>query len=272
MTPERPPRFDDPALRSAVRRVWGGESAPPELRSRVESLLEQARAEEQQAADGVIRVAPSLWRSRAGLGMAAAAAVVLGVGIAAFQMSRPRGMTVIAQATPAALPADLGERLVRRHDICVRNAPHDHHHFTTAPKDDFKAIARGMSGELKHPVVATAMGHDWDFRGAAVCPVGQTKSAHLVYARGDAFVSVFSLPASAVSNFPDHQDCDAALAGHPVAGFVESGAFYCVVGSTGGKTPIDLQQVRAIRDQLRSDVVATRDTDAPRYASALARP
>jgi hypothetical protein len=276
MTPERPPRFDDPVLKSAVRRAWGDEQAPPELRQRIETLL----AAEQAAAgavvnpvagtgDDVIHVPASLWR-RKGVGLAAAAAVVLGVSVAASRLLSPDGSlspTGVAGAATS-LPADLAQQLVKSHDRCLRFHPDDHHLFTDAPKDDFKAIAAGLSAELNHPVVATAVGDDWAFRGAAVCPVGQTKSAHLMYGRGDAAVSVFSLPASAVPGCGNHQCCDAAINGHPVAGFVESGAFYAVVASSGGKTPVDLEQIRAMRDQIRGDVVAMSHIERVRIAYA----
>ena len=245
-----PSRFDDPILKAAVRRAWAGETAPPALRRRVQALLADERR--------VIRPSPSVWRQKlAALGMAAAAAIIVGVGIISLQRATPN-----QPIAAASLPTALGEQLVRSHDACTRLHPDDHHLLEAVPKDNFKAIAKEMAAELNHPVAAAPMGHDWDFRGAAVCPVGPAKAAHLLYRRGDAFVSVYSLPASAFPTCPNHENCDAALNGHPVAGFVEAGGFYCVVASSGGATPVDLQQVRAMRDQLRADVVAMHEQRA----------
>lgn len=260
MTPDDQPNFDDPRLKAAIRQAWGHERAPAELRSRIESLLTQETSANPARGDA-IRVAPSFWR-RTLIGIAAV--LVVGVGLVAVQMSKRAGAATVT------LPAELSANLVKTHDSCIRFHPTDHHLFETAPKDNYKLIAERMGAELKYPVIATAMGHDWDFHGAALCPVGNRRVAHLMYARGDAYVSVFSLPAAAFPNCPDHQCCDAAVNGHPVACFAESGAFYCVVASTGGKTPIDLPQIRAMRDQLRGDVIAMQDVGKIRYATASA--
>ena len=274
-----PMSFDDPPLRSAVRRVWGRETAPPELRPRVERAV---RAEREATAGmsssspsggpgpDVIRVAPSVWRGggpRWGLAAAAAAVVVIGTSIVAMQMGKsgagrtgtgtvsPAGPVASAAAAP--LPAELARQLLHRHAECGEIHAHDHHLFTAAAKDDFPAIAAGMRAELKHPVVAPPpMGEGWDFWGAAVCPVGQMSAAHLVYAKADALVSVFSLPASFCPSCADHADCDGTLDGHPMAGFVEGGAFYCVVATPGSASAMDAERVRALRDRLHTEVAA----------------
>jgi hypothetical protein len=278
-----PPSFDDEdpntaAVKAAVRRACAGETAPPELRSRVEQALAYEGLLNQKAAgasdESARRTSPSFWRRPLGFGMAAAAAVTIGAGIAAFQMSRPAASPgPLAQqaladgpagttAITVALPAGLGEQLVRSHNACVRLHTPDHYLFTRAPKDNYTAIAQGMSAALNHPVIAAPMGADWDFQGAGICPVGKLKSAHLKFANGDAVVSVYSLPASSNPACPEHQGCEGVVKGEPVAGFVEGGAFYCVVGSTGGQTPVDLEQVRAIRDRLRSGVLAGASWDS----------
>ena len=281
MTPERT-RFHDPALKQAVRRAWGAETAPPELRQKIEAELAARRAAEEddepEPAGDVIRVAPSFWRRYPRVGLAAAAAVVLGISLAAVQVLKPRGADtagVAALSAPAPeagsnLPAALAQHLVRSHDVCVRFHPDDHHLFDGAPKDNFKEIAARMTAQLRYPVVATAMGHDWEFRGAGLCPVGGKRVAHLMYWRDGAYVSVFSLPASAYPGTPDHHTYDGSVNDHPLAGFAASGAIYCVVASPGkGGPPVDLQQVRAIRDQLRGDVAAlTARAAAVRFADA----
>ncbi len=261
-----PNSFEDDALKSAVKRVWGGERAPAELRSKIEALLSHGTTCTHEAGarnntSAVIRVAPSFWRRRATLGMAAA--VVLGLGLFAVYFSKTGGSN-----GGISMPEELGTRLARVHDACCKAAVHDQHFYDGAPRDDFTAIARVMKAELRHPVIAAPVGHDWEFHGAMICAVGPTRSAHLVFARGDAFVSVFSLPTSAFPACPDKQNCDHDVNGHPMAGFSEGGAFFCVIGSSGGKNPIDLPQVKAIRDQFRGDALAAA-TPPVRLAVAL---
>src|SRR5688572_30726172 len=124
MTPERT-KFDDPRLRTAVRRAWAGEKAPPELRARVEQLIAReaaaGQASEQPTSQDVVvrRPARSFWRRSVALAsMAAAAVLILGVGLVALNASRPKNAQTVATsagipAAPAALPAELGQQLVR---------------------------------------------------------------------------------------------------------------------------------------------------------------
>lgn len=267
MTPD-PASSDEAALKAAVCRAWACEKAPAALRRRIEKLIAEQASPSPENTSATMRISPSFWRR--GAAIAAAALILIGVGVVLTQNRDGTGLfsSAVTDAGASALPADLGVELVRAHDRCVRFHPNDHQLFEAAPRDDFPAIARLLSAELNHPVIATAMGHDWEFRGAGICPVGPTQSAHMLYARGDAFVSVFSLPASAFPAHADKVDCDAAVKGHPVAGFAEQGAFYCVVGSTGGTSPMDAREVQAIRDQLRLDVVASRPTGPERFADA----
>lgn len=277
---------DDPKLRAAIRRTWGAETAPADLRSRIESLITQQRELAQGPGD-VIHVAPSFWRRpyvRVVGATAAAAVVVLGAALA-FQMSRPGSTGEVASSaassssvpsslpnlsantasvTPAsaALPADLSNQVVKSHDTCVRVHPDQHHFFKGAPKDNFKLIAERMAARVKYPVVATTMGGDWNFKGASMCPVGGKSFPHMMYKSGDAYLSVFSLPASAVPDCPKDYTADATVSDHPVAAFAADGACYFVVASTGGKTPVDLEQVRALRDQVRGEVISFNRTPA----------
>jgi hypothetical protein len=269
MTPERT-RFDDPRLRAAVRRAWAGETAPPELRARVEELIAEETAAGQAGGptpDVVIRrPALSFWRRSVALGsIAAAAVVIVGVGLVAFNASRPGTAPAVATSAgspaapsaPAVLPTELGQQLVRGHDLCVRVHGDEHHLLKHAPKHDYPAMARELEGKVKYPVLATPVGGDWAFHGASVCPVGKMRVAHLMYTQGDAFLSLYSLPASSIPTVSDQQSCEAAVNGRPVAGFVVGKTFYAVLASTGGKTPVDLDGVRAVRDQLRETVVAS---------------
>ena len=208
---------------------------------------------------------PAFWRRPAfRWAAAAAAAVLIGVGLAASQRLRKTPPTIASATTPAptsTIPTDLAGSLVRTHDSCLRVHATDHHLFTSVPKDNFSAIAQGMSARLHHPVIAASVGDGWEFRGAAICPVGSLKSAHLIYAHDDAAISVFSLPASvAVSSCPDHQNCDAAVDGHPMAGFVENGGFFCVVATPGHASLADARQVKTLRDQLHGQVIAAAET------------
>jgi hypothetical protein len=266
--------FEESELDAAVRRAWGTERAPAELRQRVLSALtSEALLASSAPPERTARTTPSpaFWRHRAfgwATTAAAAAALLIGIALAASERFHPAPATIAsavaagtgddAAAPPATFPTDLAGALVRTHDGCLRVHSNDHHLFKAAPKDGVRAIAQGMSARLHHPVIAAApVGDGWEFRGAAICPVGNVKSAHLIYARDDAAVSIFSLPASiVVSSCPDHQNCDAAVDGHPMAGFVENGGFFCVVATPGHASLADARQVKTLRDQLHGQLIA----------------
>src|SRR5688572_884517 len=100
MTPQRT-KFDEPVLKAAVRRAWGRETAPVGLRQRVARLLagepDEATDEiSDESTPDVIRVAPSYWRRTIGFGAAAAAVLVLGVGLIVFKASRPASGPAVA--------------------------------------------------------------------------------------------------------------------------------------------------------------------------------
>jgi hypothetical protein len=303
MTPQRT-KFDEPNLKAGVRRAWGGEVAPAELRQHVTRMLaEQVSAETDattatttqtsEATPDVIRVAPSYWRRTTfAFGAAAAAVLVIGVGLIAFNLARAgRGSNLASVSLPppttpapvespasvqppavvaaAVLPLEVGQQILAGHDLCVRMHPNQHHFVKDASKDNFPAIARTLGVKLKYRVIATSVGGGWDFRGASLCPVGKMRVAHMMYKQGDAYLSVYSLPASTAPAVGNHQTCEAEVNGRPLAAFVEDGGLYCVVASsTAGKTPVDASLVRAVRDQVRATVVAAHD--AQRELLALA--
>jgi hypothetical protein len=257
--------FEDPELKSAVRRAWGSEHAPADLRNRVlNALAADSVRDPNAAAVAESNTLPdtrtrAFWRRPAfGWAAAAAAVVLVGMGLAVSGRLGSTSAPVVASAPVVpSIPTRLAAAMVRTHDSCLRLHADDHHLFHAAPKDDFGKIARAMSARLDHPVIAATVGDGWDFRGAAICPVVGLKSGHLVFARDDAAISVFSLPASAaLANCPDHQNCEAAVNGHPMAGFVENGGFYCVVATPGGKLVVDAQHVKTLRDQLHGQVLA----------------
>jgi hypothetical protein len=189
--------------------------------------------------------------------LAAAAAVLLALGTVALVLGRSSGAGSNATAsTPAnALPATFVADLVATHDECCRLA--DHHFLKGVPPNDFAAISDKLRGQLGHPVMTGPVGGaDWSFRGAAVCVVGSTPSAHLVFAH-DApreFISVFSLPASVVARQSAGGPCYESLTtGHAITGFAEGGGFYCLVGSSSERA-LTVDELRSIRNRLRREM------------------
>jgi hypothetical protein len=124
-----------------------------------------------------------------------------------------------------------------------------------APKDDDAAIAAAMRTRLAQPAVLVARPTDsgWDFRGAAICPVGKTPAGHLVFAKGEEVISVYTLPASVAPTATNGSHFEATTDGHPIAAFARDGGLFCLVGS-GPAGTITLDQLTQMRDRMMSDV------------------
>src|SRR5881628_2649034 len=145
MNTTSPNSFEDPELKAAVRRVWGGEVAPAALRERVQAI--GIGAASAPAADVVpqpaARSAAWMWPLRYPRPLyALAAAVMIVVGFAiAYQLDQPGertvywGSPVVGPVTPgpatsnpstppSVLPASVAEALLDVHSRCARMPVH----------------------------------------------------------------------------------------------------------------------------------------------------
>lgn len=275
-----PSAFNDPALKRAIQRVWGQETAPVELRRRVAELLHTgatttsgmtyssgatAVADEQSPSSSAVdRASEALRRRRNpfwgrhplfGVG-AAAAAILLGMGSVAAVLMKDRPAASTAAALQ--LPPEFAQKLIKTHDACSGLA--DHHLLAgVSSPDDFQQIAGRLQGELHVPVVSEPL-PDWQFNGANICPVGLNKSGHLVYHRGESALSLFTLPtsalpAAALPSAKNQATYDTTVNGRAIAGFVQGGAVYFVVAHSKNGS-IAASDVDAIRDKLRREMTA----------------
>lgn len=227
MDPEHRDPFDDPALKAAIRRVWKDHGAPPDLRRQMQ-----------------VRAASVTAAHRPPIALAAAAIILIALGLVAWRLSR---VAPPYHQQMAKLPNDLAQNLVKTHDYCCSQSDH---HMPGLPRDDFSAIAKVLTARLGWPVLAAPLKDDWKFDGAAICPVGRSQSAHLVFKRGKDDISIFSLPASLAPNAQHVAEYQEVEEGHPIAAFAANGGLFCVVGS-GPDDTMKLSNVRAILDELR---------------------
>jgi len=236
--------FDDPGLKAAVGRAWGAERCPPALRERL--IAECGGPPSMKIGDEQ----PKLGRRLIFYGWMAAALMLIAVGLV-FYLHPPapndRGLPPVALT----LPASVADELIARHDECCKA---EDHHMPGLSRDDFPTIARELRQRLGFPILAARLPGTWEFRGASICPVGETKSGHLVFDRGNnEFVSIFSLPRQFLSAIPSGKEFSEVELRHPIAGFATGEGFYCIVGSSKTES-LSLEQVRSFRDQLRSDI------------------
>ena len=234
--------FNDPALRSAVRRVWGDERAPAELREKLQELFPKPK----RANPGAPFREPLVLRLRSTLyGLAAAAVFLFAVGLAFQDWVMGQRHSHIAPRV-LALPSPVADDLVTQHDLMAkRPGPAG----GTAETADAKFQ---LESRLRFPVLAMDLaGTDWKFRGAAVRTIHGGKSGQILFdAGGKKFISVFSMPPSTVSGSAPACEYAQVAGTHPLAGFASNKALYCLVASsTDGSLTLD--DIRTIRDSLR---------------------
>ena len=256
--------FDDPALKAALRRALDQERAPADLRDRIRAMAASAAAPAAEtvpymraagAGDEAAADAPiPMFRRGPVFKFAAAAVLVLGLGSMGYQIylaNRPPPYTAVAQY---AVPPSLYKGMTQTHDERVAGS--------ATPPDTTTdlAAAKGLSGAVKRPVfVAQLTSNGWKFEGGGVRDVGPHSAAQLFFTKGNASISVFSLPASAVPQAKDDVTYDTVFNGHPIAGFVHKGGLYCIVGSSTDDS-LKLDEVKALLQSHRGEIAQGDET------------
>jgi hypothetical protein len=242
--------FDDPQLKDAVRRCWACDCAPENLQKQVARLL--ADSKEHPAGTDARSLGKMRW---AVWPVALAAGLMLAAGLFHQFENRPASI-----ALPPALPVALEHDLIHRHDLCSRLPDHQH---LKVPKNDDTAITAALHTKLKRAVlVFHPRDPQWQFRGAAICPVGTTPAGHLVFVKGNEALSIFSLPKSLVPNATDGEQFAADVDQHCIVGFIKDGALFCAVSSG----PFSIDQLKAMEARMEPVVAAISN----RRASPLA--
>lgn len=255
--------FHDPVLKEAVRRCWGCECASKELRNRIGSLLNDDNKMVIGPGRRTRRLAWVIWP------LAAAAVLVVSVVILDRTKKQPPSLVPGSTQLATALPEDLESALIATHDGCSKVA---NHQGMPAPKDDDTAIASIMHDTLHRPVLMVHPNEaGWDFHGASFCPVGGTKSGHLVFGRGDERLSVFSLPKSMLPGASEGSQFAGTYKEHCIVGFVKDGALFCAV-ETGPAGSISLAHLQQLSQQMEPAVAVSQIKPQGGELAELLRP
>ena len=253
-----PGEFEDPALRAAVRKALGNEAAPAGLRRRVAALMAAEGlaapagwGEAQQAPVGRAQPSSRWAELRNTRTLAIAAVTFIAVGFAVLQIVTffdwPGSSSSPFAIQPASFPVSFATAIVSTHDHCAKLADH---HFV--PGDDPGALKDQLSKAEGIAVSAIHPGDGWQFKGAGLCTVEQTKAAHLLFVRGPESLSIFSLPAPSSCHESAYSE---VVSKHPVIGFTSEGVLYCVIGSaTQGE--LTLTELEPVVSKVRASVGA----------------
>ena len=263
---EQPRRFEDDGLKAALQRAWGGESASPDLRRRMEALLalgpQQAARQPQQPQQPAQPAQRAVEKpSRMSLRprwypIAASILFLLGIGWLSYTVYdeyHPRGLSLIfgPGKQKFELPKDYLRDMVDRHEEAVASA-------ATAPSTppvqlaSLDTLKAELSKEIKNPVAATSPGEGWTLKSARATTVAGTRAAEFLFAKNDSpgtTLSMFSIPLYHPYNPPAGAEYDQSLEGHAIAGFVSKDMIYCfVLHSPDGA--VKVQQLNPLRSQL----------------------
>ncbi|CAN5352638.1 hypothetical protein BH09PLA1_BH09PLA1_26090 [soil metagenome] len=248
------PAFDDPALCAALRKQLGRETAPPSLRARVLVALDEAETAPPERSSAP---PPRLFLRRPMVRLAIAASVLVVLAAGALIASRSNEPP---KRSVAVLPAAFAVAMAQQHDICRSSSDH----LTPGEsKDDLRLISKKFRDELGFPALVAMLDDGWQFQGARICPIGDVRTAHLLFTRGDQSLSVFSIPGKAVYSPQDGATYHMTVDQHPIAGFVRGTTMYCLVGKSASGD-LTLAQVQAITDALEKRL---RDGRTARSAS-----
>jgi hypothetical protein len=257
-----PSEFDDPGLKEALQRGFAGERAPAALRMKVTAgMAADAIASEPIPADparpgrGTARASRRGWRIELGASgwraAAAAAVVLLAVGYAVMQIraeffpERPIAMPT----TSRTIPASFVLTVVRAHDNCAKLP--DHH---LVPGDDPDQLAGKLSQAEGVQVFAASLGDGWQFKGAGMCTLEDVKAAHLIFAKGDDVLSIFSMPtpSSCGGGHGGGYALNEMVENHALSGFSNANALYCVVGSSPAGHGFTLAELAPVVAKVRA--------------------
>jgi hypothetical protein len=250
--------FNDPDLKTALRRAIPREQAPESLRRRIAALAANpaaATATTQPAMRLDADSAPAtttadqpktlpLFR-RQPFRLAVAALFAVAAVLTAVLINRRAGDDAAQQYV---IPNSVYKAMVKVHEE-RKNA--------TSPGDTVTTLASAaqLSKTLDRPVFAPELAKDgWIFQGGAVRNVGSFPSAQLYYTKGKSSLSVLSLPASAASKAKDGSTYDISFQGTPIAGFVKQNGLYCIVGQ-GDDHPLTTQEVKDLLIKHRDELV-----------------
>jgi len=228
------PQFDDPALRKAIGRTLGGDTAPASLHSKVRSALDHE--------DRITR----RWRKPL-YALATAAVLLIGFGVA----------FLLLRSNDRPIPQFFAAAMVSAHDNYA-NTP------ANIKDSDLQTIRQKLVAQVGHPVLVSMIGDGWIFQGADIAKINNIPAAHLLFRRGDESISIFSIDARALydSNVPDGTGYAQIQQGHPISGFVSGGAVHCLVGSPNCDE-LSLKELTRIRERLRPDVKLSQISAAP---------
>lgn len=236
-------QFEDPALKAALKRVAGGETAPAHLRARVAAAIDSARRAD-ATKSALTSAVKRDWRNNPLVGLAAAAMLIIAIGLI-YNHFREQEDRTYAGVT---LPTNLTRMMVVNADAGADAL--DSNLLAGVSSPELPILAASLKQQLNHPVMVGSLGPDWKLSAAGISRFGDVPAAQLVFTKGDRKVSLFSFAGAKFYTTREGLSYEQAEGKHAIAGFVQDGIVHCLVGDE----QMSLKQMAKLRDKLRSTV------------------
>ncbi len=239
-------RFDDPGLKAAVHRIWGEETAPAALRSRIEGMFAMAASARTAAqARRKQHIEFHGWGKGGLIGLAMAAMALIAVGTSNW-------MTNAQASQDSGLAARIRSTLLNsfwyQHDLVCE------YPGSNIPKgidsSDIHFVGRTLSQQMCIPVIASPMG-SWHFVHGWLNEVAGSDAAQVLYRDGSKTLSIYTMRLYDLPRQGRVQQMNANDGTRHLSSFVRDGGIYCVVvddGDTSSGDPV----ARQISDYLRT--------------------
>ena len=250
-----PSQFDDAGLKTALQRAVTKEAAPQGLHHRVAALL-AAEAAADAGTSSPMRISKPIARPTAGRSrwirrVAAAIFLLIGLSYLAYELHDELGIGLSLRRPAVAMitiPDAFANAMVQQHDAAVASAT-----AKPAPPmtSDLKVIGASLQQQIGKQVAAVPLGDSWTLKSFGVTDIQGKKAAQLLFARGDATVSLLSVPVSTSYPPADGSQYRQTFQNHFISGFVNQKMIYCLIGNspTGSLPAEELETLRAQVEQ-----------------------
>jgi hypothetical protein len=165
--------------------------------------------------------------------------------------------TSAASASPIQQDALLA--MIETHDQCCAGQ-HEQHQEPELPAPtptlvlDRTVVGRTLAQKLNQAVwVPDLSAEGWQLAAAAICRVGAKPSAHLIYAKGQNKLSVFTMSGEGCTS--KEGACGQELRDHVIAGVAKGGAVQCIVAHCPQKS-IKQDDVNNLLSAHENEVIA----------------
>jgi hypothetical protein len=212
---------DDFALKSALKGIYGGQTAPDSLRR---LIIAQATA-----AAAIPAGRPLAWFAWR---IAAVLLIVIGaIAVIFYDRSNP------------AIGGEIVTALVQDHDSRLPQA-------LKLDNVDWETACTDLAAKVQNTVWAARLHSDgWTFEGADVCNINGKQVAHLFFSRGKQKLSVYSLPHSACPKSKKSGTCAIRVGDrHVLVGVVDPQGVFCLVGHCP-KGRLKLEELQRLFDR-----------------------